>query len=119
MNRSLPSEAQPSLRVHVFDVPREAAAAGLRVEIFRLGQDAQKRCSGRIGADGVLVDPELHAGEYEVVVHLGAYYRSTGNDCAAASLLESVTLRLCIADLQRSCDVSLRITPLGICMPGV
>lgn len=118
MKRGLPAEAQPGLRVHVFDVRREAAADGLRIEVFRLGQDAEKRCSGRIGLDGLLVDPDLHAGEYEVVIHLGEYYRRDDGINAGASLLESVTLRLCVADANRSCEVPLRITPHGICMPG-
>ena len=118
MKHGLQTEAQPGLRVHVFDAQRESVAEGLRVEVFRLGQDAEKRCSARIGATGVVADPDLHAGEYEVVIHLGEYYRAAAGDGADASLLESVTLRLYIADAQRSCDVPLRITPHGICMPG-
>ncbi len=117
MKRGLQAEAQPGLRVHVLDARREAAADGLRIEVFRLGQGAEKRCSGRIGTDGLLVDPDLHAGEYEVVVRLGEYYRAAARDGAGASLLESVTLRLCVADANRSCDVPLRITPHGISMP--
>jgi 5-hydroxyisourate hydrolase len=114
----LHAEARPGLRIEVFDTLRAAVAEGLRIEVFRLGQDAEKRCSGRIGADGALVDPGLDAGEYEVVVHLGEYYRGLADARPAPSFLESVTLRLCIADAQRSCDVPLRITPSGVCMPG-
>jgi 5-hydroxyisourate hydrolase-like protein (transthyretin family) len=116
MNHGLRTEAQPGLRIRVFDALRDAAADGLRVEVFRLGQDAEKRCSGRIGSDGALVDPDLHGGEYEVVVHLGEYYRGFADGRARDSFLESVTLRLCIADPQRSCELPLRITPAGICM---
>jgi len=115
MNRGLPTEVQPGLRIRVFDAMREEAADGLRVEVFRLGQGAEKRCSGRIGADGVLVDSGLHAGEYEVVVHLGEYYRRIA---AERSFLESVTLRICIDDPRRPCDVPLRITQHGICIAG-
>lgn len=118
MKHGLHTKAQPGLRVQVFDATREAVADGLRVEVFRLGQGAEKRCSGRIGPDGVLVDPDLHAGEYEVVVHLGEYYREVAREDAERSLLESVTLRLSIADPRRTCEVPLRITPHGICMPG-
>ena len=117
MNRGLHTRALQGLRVQVFDATRNAPAAGLRVEVFRLGQDAEKRCSGRIGADGALVDPALHAGEYEVVIHLGEYYREAAGAKSKPSSLESVTLRLCITDPEHPCEVPLRITPHGICMP--
>jgi 5-hydroxyisourate hydrolase len=120
MNRGLPNSAQPGLRIRVFDTLRGAAAEGLRVELFRLGQGAEKRGSARLGADGALVDWPLDAGEYEVVVHLGEYYRrGIKDDGSRQPFLESVTLRLGIADPRSSCDLPLRIAPFGICMPGV
>ena len=115
---------QAGLRIHVRDVLRGTVAEGLRVEVFRLGQGAEKRCSGRLGTDGALVDPalrrpSLEAGEYEVVFHLGEYYRGTEATGASAPVLESVTLRLGIADPKRAYELPLRINPFGICMPGV
>jgi 5-hydroxyisourate hydrolase len=115
--------ARASLRIHVLDSARGAVAEGLLVEVLRLGQDAEKRFSGRLGADGRPVDPDrrasrLEPGEYEVVFHLGDYYRARGVDGLGPSVLQSVTLRLGIADAQLAYDLPLRISPSGIRMPG-
>jgi 5-hydroxyisourate hydrolase len=122
--RGARTNRQSGLRIHVLDSLRGAVAEGLRVEVFRLGQRAEKRCSGRLGTDGALVDAALlgrglAAGEYEIVFHLGEYYRGTEREGSKPPFLESVTLRLGIADPKRSYDLPLRITPAGICMPGV
>lgn len=122
--RGVLPKAQAGLRIHVLDALRGAEAEGLRVEVFRLGQRAEKRCSGRLGTDGALVDPALgdgglEAGEYEVVFHLGEYYRGTEPGGSKPPFLESVTLRFGIADPKRSYDLPLRINPAGICMAGV
>jgi 5-hydroxyisourate hydrolase len=115
---------QAGLRIHVQDVLRGTVAEGLRVEVFRLGQAAEKRCSGRLGTNGALVDralrrPRLKAGEYEVVFHLGEYYSGIEAAGVSAPVLESVTLRLGITDTKRAYELPLRINPFGICMPGV
>jgi len=122
--RGVRTKAQAGLRIHVLDSLRGAVAEGLRVEVFRLGQRAAKRCSGRLGADGALADPALRgggleAGEYEVVFHLGEYYRRIEPGGSKPSFLESVTLRLGIADPKCFYDLPLRISPAGICMARV
>ena len=102
----------------MFDSLRGACAEGLRVELFRLGRDAAKRCSVRLGSNGALGDPSLDAGEYEVEIHLGEYYGAIESADPARPFLQSVKLRLGIAEPHGSYDLSLRITPFGICMPG-
>lgn len=111
------------LRIHVLDTVRGSVAEGLRVEIFLLGKGAEKRCSGRVGADGTMADPalgrmRLEAGEYAVVFHVGEYYRGIESGAPRAPLLEGVTLRLAISSPDRLHDLPLRISPSGICMPG-
>jgi 5-hydroxyisourate hydrolase len=115
---------QSGLRLHVLDTLRDAMAEGLRVEVFRLGQRAEKRCSGRLGTDGALVEPGLcgsgfEAGEYQIVFHLGEYYRAVGHGESGPPFLESVTLRLNIADKGVSYDLPIRICPAGVCMSAV
>lgn len=115
--------AQAGLRIHVLDSLRGVVAEGLWVEVFRLGRGAEKRCSGRLGVDGALVDPALHgkgfeAGEYEIVIHLGEYYRGLEPEESEHPFFECVTLRLEIADQGRPYDLPLRINPAGICMAG-
>jgi 5-hydroxyisourate hydrolase-like protein (transthyretin family) len=122
--RAAHAKPHSGLRIHVLDALRGSTAEGLRVEVFRLGQMAAKRCSGRLGPDGALDDPALfgsglESGEYEIVFHLGEYYRELGSEGSTPSFLESVTLRLGIADPAYSYDLPLRINPAGICMAGV
>jgi 5-hydroxyisourate hydrolase len=112
------------LRIHVLDTTRGTVAEGLRVEVFLLGKRAEKRCSGRVGPDGSLEDPalcrsRLVAGEYEVVFHVGEYFRGRKGNAPSAPLLEGVTLRLGIFEPDRAPDLPLRISPSGICMAGV
>lgn len=112
---------QAGLRIHVLDSLRGDVAEGLRVEVFRLGRGAEKRCSGRLGGDGALVDPALQgngfeAGEYEIVFHLGEYYRDLEREESKLPFFESVTLRLEIADQGSPYNLPLRINPVGICM---
>jgi len=122
--RGVRAKAQSGLRIHVLDSLRGVEAEGLRVEVFRLGQRAEKRCSGRLGTDGALVDPALRgggleAGEYEVVFHLGEYYRGMEPEGSKPPFLESVTLRLGITDPKCFYDLPLRISRAGICMARV
>lgn len=118
------AQARASLRIRVLDSLRGTDAEGLVIEIFRLGQGAEKRFSGKLGANGRLVDPEsrasgLEPGEYEVAFHLGDYYRRLGGRGQVPPVLQSVTLRLKIVDASLACELPLRISPLGICMTGV
>ena len=115
--------AQAGLRIHVLDALRGSVAEGMLVEVFRLGQRAEKRCSGRLGADGELVDAALYGdrldmGEYEVVLHLGEYYRGIEHDGSNPLILESVTLRLGIDAPGHCYELPMRINPSGICMAG-
>ena len=118
------AKTRAGLRIHVLDMLRGVVAEGLRVEVFRLGHRAEKRYSGRLGSDGALDDPAvldggLEVGEYEVVFHLGEYYRGIKSGGSKAPFLESVTLRLGVADPKCLYDLPLRINPAGICMAGV
>jgi 5-hydroxyisourate hydrolase-like protein (transthyretin family) len=77
------SDLKPGgISIHVFDVSRGIAAAGLRVELC--GPDGKLLASGTINAAGVLDHPTVRGegltatGIYEAVFHVGEWYRAQG-----------------------------------------
>jgi 5-hydroxyisourate hydrolase len=106
------------LAIHVVDATRNAAAAGLRVEVYLLGEHAAKLCSSEVGAAGVVDDPILNSdaivpGEYEVVFHIGEFYRRRGLDSAAIPFLDAVPFRFGVASTTQQCRLPVRVSPSG------
>src|SRR5207245_1552939 len=86
-------ERSAGLTTHVLDTSRGRPAAGLRIDFSRVDADGRPRlirtvatnADGRV--DAPLLGPgEMEAGRYELLFHVGAYFRSTGaaltNDAA-------------------------------------
>jgi 5-hydroxyisourate hydrolase len=106
------------LAIHVVDATRETAAAGLRVEVYQLGSGAAKLCTAEVSGAGFVEDPVLASsaivpGEYEIVFHVGEFYRRHGMTAAANPTLEAVPFRFEIASTTQPCRVPVRISPWG------
>ena len=106
------------LSIHVMDATRNAVATGLRVEVYFLGEHAAKICSSEVGAAGVVDDPVLASsvivpGEYEVVFHVGEFYRKRGVHMASIPFLDAVPFRFGIAEGLQHCRVPVRVSPWG------
>jgi len=93
------------LRIEVVDTTCDRGAAGMRVDVFTLGARARKLCGGVVNADGVVDAPVLASdaivpGEYEVVFHVGDYFR--GREAAdGLPFLDTVPFRFAIPCAQR------------------
>ena len=86
------------LRIEVLDAMSNRAATGMRVDVFTLGARARKICSGLVDAHGVVDVPvlataALAGGEYEVVFHVGEYFRSRGGVDGLSPHLDTVPFR--------------------------
>ena len=86
------------LRIEVFDAMSNRAATGMRVDVFTLGARARKICGGVVDAHGVVDAPvlarePLASGEYEVVFHIGEYFRGRGGADARSPHLDTVPFR--------------------------
>jgi 5-hydroxyisourate hydrolase len=90
------------LTTHVLDTASGCPAAGVRIELYALPQrtrlgatvtDADGRCAGALLAAHAFV-----AGEYELVFHIGDYFRARGVRLAEPPFLDSVVLRIGLAD---------------------
>jgi 5-hydroxyisourate hydrolase len=86
------------LRIEVLDAVSDRAATGMRVDVFTLGARARKICGGVVDADGVVDAPvlasePLASGEYEVVFHIGEYFRGRAGFEPSSPHLDTVPFR--------------------------
>ncbi len=105
------------LTTHVLDTTHGMPGAGITVELFRLDGDGRHLLKSiRTNADGRCDAPLLTAGEvakgsYELVFHVGAYFRTMGVALPEPPFLDLVPLRFGIAEPGRHYHVPLLISP--------
>jgi len=105
------------LSTHVLDTAQGRPAAGMRIDfnerhgdVFRLVKTITTNADGR--TDQPVVAPEeMRAGEFELVFHVGAYFRAAGVPLPAIPFIDQVPLRFGIADAQAHYHVPLLCTP--------
>jgi 5-hydroxyisourate hydrolase len=85
------------LTTHVLDTAHGRPGAGIAIELYRLeGETATLVASAKTNRDGrtdapLLEGEKLRAGTYQLVFHVGAYFKSQG-------FLDVVPIRFLIAD---------------------
>lgn len=99
------------LTTHVLDTAHGRPAAGLAIELFgpggtRLGRFVTND-DGRLDAPA-LAGAALTAGRYELLFHVGEYFRALGVE---ASFLDTVPVRFGIADPEAHYHVPLLVSP--------
>ena len=104
------------LEIRVTDATRDAAAEGLRVDVYCLGRRAAKLCSAKVGPQGTLQDPVLTSeairpGEYEVVFHVAEFYRLCGVAVPPIPSLDAVPFRFGISAEPGPCTLPVRVSP--------
>jgi 5-hydroxyisourate hydrolase len=108
-----------SLTTHVLDTAHGAPAAGLRVELLRLGaagtealRDVRTNADGR--CDAPLLDGDAFApGLYRLVFHAGAYFDARGLALPEPKFLDRIVIEFGIADLHARYHVPLLLSPFG------
>ncbi len=109
----------PGISIHVVDVSRGVVAAGMRVELFALANDADRRliASGAISKTGVLADPALdqrfEPGFYEARFHVDDFYRAAIGPAAEVPFLDIVSYRFGLSDPQAHYHLPMKCTPWG------
>ena len=105
------------LTTHVLDTANGCPAAGLRVVLRRLGADtvladlvtnADGRCDGPL-----LEGTTMTAGRYELVFHVGAYFRGRAADLPEPTFLDEVPVCFGVADPTAHYHVPLLVSPYG------
>ena len=107
------------LTTHVLDTASGQPGAGLVVELFRIEGEA-RRMLARLttNVDGRTPEPllagaDLLRGTYELVFHVGGYFRVRGVALTEPAFLDQVPVRFGIADPARHYHVPLLVSPYG------
>ena len=104
------------ISVHGVDITRGRPAEGMRVEIYAVREKRELLAEGLLAADGSLGHPIAHsaaAGVYEVLFHVGDYFRSIGTPTSHPPFLSVVPFRFTIANPAQHYHLPLKITPWG------
>ncbi|MEW9701887.1 hydroxyisourate hydrolase [Paenibacillus sp. SI8] len=107
------------LTTHVLDISNGSPASGVRIELFRL-QDAgaellrttYTNADGRV-AEAILSGEAFKTGVYELVFHVGDYFKQRGIDLAEPAFLDQVPIRFGISNREAHYHVPLLIAPWG------
>ena len=106
----------PGISIHVVDVSRGVMAAGMRVEV-RGAQTGRLHADGVVSASGLLESDALatrfERGEYDVLLHVGAFYRAAGVALPAVPFLEVAVFRFGLADPEQHYHLPFKLTPFG------
>jgi 5-hydroxyisourate hydrolase len=105
------------LTTHVLDTASGKPAAGLKVELYRVGKDEQPVASAKTNADGRMDEPLLEgaaftAGIYELRFHVGDYLRQ-GARLADPLFLDVVPVRFGVSAADEHHHVPLLLSPHG------
>jgi hydroxyisourate hydrolase len=103
------------LSTHVLDTSRGVPAAGMRIDLLRGGPPGQPLLSTAVNRDGRTDGPLLQgeamtAGTYQLVFHVGAYFRERGHP-DAGRFLDVVPVSFVIDDPQGNYHVPLLVSP--------
>ena len=107
------------LSTHVLDTARGLPAQGVIVEVHIVrGGDreslaiATTNAQGRTDAPLVSAD-RLEVGTYELTFHVGNYFKGLGTPLSTPPFLDSVVVRVGIADAGGDYHIPLLISPYG------
>ena len=106
------------LTTHVLDMATGRPAAGLTVELWRMGTEPHALGIFATNPDGrvdgsLLAGADLTAGVYELRFHAGAYLRAQDASRAEPLFLDVIPIRFGIADASAHYHVPLLLSPFG------
>jgi 5-hydroxyisourate hydrolase len=106
------------LTTHVLDTAAGKPAAGLAVDLYRIGRQEERVATVRTNADGrvdgpLLEGPAFVAGVYELRFHAGDYLRAAGAKLSEPPFLDIVPIRFGVADAAGHYHVPLLLSPYG------
>ena len=104
------------LTTHVLDTYHGTPAAGVGIELTRLGTARESLVKVRTNAQGrcdepLLADAAMKPGQYEIAFDLEAYFRGRGVKLAQPAFFSTVVVRIGIADAAASYHVPLLASP--------
>lgn len=105
------------LSTHVLDTALGAPAKGVRIDLYRVGQDGRELIGqtatnhdGRCDAPLLAADA-LEKGVYELVFHAGDYFAARGVRLDEPRFVDQIALRFGVAHPDENYHVPLLVTP--------
>lgn len=106
------------LSTHVLDTMQGKPAAGIEIELYALHGDGERRLVKRTvtNTDGrtdapLLIGTEYKPGRYELVFHVGAYFKAKGVALPEPAFLDAVPIRFAMAEADGHYHVPLLVSP--------
>lgn len=105
------------LSTHVLDTAQGKPGAGVRVELYAVGQDRRTLVkTDTTNGDGRCATPllegeALRAGQYELVFAAGDYFAAQGVAMPEPRFIDRVTIAFGVADAAQNYHVPLVVTP--------
>jgi 5-hydroxyisourate hydrolase len=109
----------PRLSTHVLDTARGRPAAGIPIELHRIGDAGRTRLATAVtNADGrtdspLLAADRLEVGTYELTFHVGDYLRRAAADLPNPLFIDDVVVRVGIAESDGNYHIPLLLAPHG------
>ncbi len=106
------------LTTHVLDTAAGKPAAGVNVEVYRVGDSHEKVATGTTNADGRVDSPLLEGaaftpGVYEMQFHAGEYMRRHGVATVEPAFLDVIPIRFSVSAADQHFHVPLLLSPFG------
>lgn len=109
--------ASGRLTTHVLDTAHGKPGAGIRIELFAVGEGAPRlivsavtNLDGRTDAP-LLTGDAMKPGRYEIVFHIGAYFSGAGVAVPDPPFLDTVPIRFAIANAAAHYHIPLLASP--------
>lgn len=108
------------LTTHVLDTALGQPASRVMIDVFRINDEVREylrtvhtNADGRVDGGPILDAETLRKGLYELVFHVGPYFRFHGHKLSDPPFLDIVPIRFGVADTQAHYHVPLLISPFG------
>ena len=106
------------LTTHVLDTMNGRPAAGLKLELWRIGAADSHVVTAHTNSDGRVDSPLLeggsfHPGHYELRFHAGDYLRQSGATLGDPAFLDIIPIRFGVDDASRHYHVPLLLSAYG------
>lgn len=104
------------LTTHILDTAHGKPGAGIEIDLYSIDNDHALVKQMRTNADGRVDAPILEGagfrtGTWELVFHVGAYFREQGLALAEPMFLDEVVVRFGISDNKQHYHVPLLVSP--------
>ncbi len=103
------------LTAHMLDAVHGAGAPGVRLELARIDGETRRVLKSAVtGANGraeLLAAGDVAAGQYELLFHVGDYFRRRGMALADPPFLDEIPIRFAVADPAEHYHIPLIASP--------